>query len=395
MIEPLRQAFNKDFTEVKYRRLLQRLDALCGMHIDFRVSETPLFVPSSLMHTMETAGREIILQLISNASYKKASDRTIPDEFRVPTEDDHPLFVSVDFGITRDENGQLIPRLIELQGFPTLYAFQIVLSQQYKEVFGLPREATSLLDDLHLEDYFALLRRAILGDHDPANVVLLELDPLTQKTRPDFILTERACGIETVNIRDVIKDGRRLFYKKNNRQTRILCIYNRAIVDEIVKSRARLPFSFRDELDVEWAGHPNWFFRLSKFSLPFISHPAVPKTHFLSDVNGIPDDLQNWVFKPLYSFAGSGVVVSPTRADIDVIPANERHRYILQEKVDYGGIVETPYGGTKAEVRIMYIWLDSLRAVSNLVRMGRGKMMGVDFNKNMSWVGSSAGFYLR
>jgi hypothetical protein len=392
MIPRLRRSFNTQFSESRYQLLLKRLDAICGMHIDFRISETPLFIPGTLMRTMETAGKEIIMQLMSNPSYRTASDKTIPPAFNAPNETSHPLLVSVDFGITQNDRGELLPKLIEMQGFPTLYAFQVVLSQQYKEVYELPDEAKTLLGGLDLDQYYALLRKAILRDHDPENVILLELDPLKQKTRPDFILTDRICGITSVNIRDVMREKNRLFYMNAGKLTAIRRIYNRAIADELVKSGATLPFSFQDDLEVEWAGHPNWFFRLSKFSLPFLKHPAVPRTCFLSDMSEIPSDPENWVLKPLYSFAGSGVIVSPSRSGIDAIPLSNRHNFVLQERIEYGGVVETPYGGTKAEVRIMYIWLDELQAVSNLVRMGRGKMMGVDFNKNMSWVGSSAGF---
>jgi hypothetical protein len=394
MIPHHRAAFNKNFTDAKYRLLLRRLDAMCGMHIEFRVCETPLFIPTHLMRAMEVTGKEIIMQLMMNPSYRSASSQTIPHDFNVPNETERPLFIAVDFGITADSEGQYSPRLIELQGFPTLYAFQILLSQQYKEVYGLPDDAIELLGGIDLESYQAMLRSAILGTQSPAHVVLIEIDPLKQKTRPDFILTERLCGIETVNIRDVVKEGRKLFYKKNGKQIPIHRIYNRAIADELIKSDAQLPFSFRDELEVEWAGHPNWFFRLSKFSLPFLNHPTVPKTYFLSELKEMPDDLQQWVLKPLYSFAGSGVIVGPSLADIEAVSVDERHKYILQKRIEYGGVVETSYGATKAEVRIMYIWLDELRAVANLVRMGRGKMMGVSFNKDMSWVGSSAGFYL-
>ena len=87
--------------------------------------------------------------------------------------------------------------------------------------------------------------------------------------------------------------------------------------------------------------------------------------------------------------------VGPSKADIDTIPRNERMNFVLQEKVEYSGVVRSPYGDTKAEVRVMYFWLaDRPIAVNTLVRMGRGKMMGVDHNKNMLWVGSSAGFHL-
>ncbi len=394
MIPHLREYYNRNFTEEKYRLFLRRLDAVCSTHIDFRISETPFFIPASLINSMIRAGEELIGQLVHNPGYLKASARAVPHDFNVPNETDHPVFVAVDFGIVQLPSGEFVPRLIELQGFPSLFAFQPTQSMLYKEVFALPRECKYLLGGLDLEEYYIELRAAILGDHNPENVVLLELDPERQKTLADFILTDRICGTKTVNIREVVKEQKKLFYRNNGRLVPIHRIYNRAIADELIKSGAQLPFSFRDELDVEWAGHPNWFFRISKFSLPYLHHPTVPKTLFLDEVKSLPDDLQNWVLKPLFSFAGSGVIVSPTRNEIEVVPQSNRHDYVLQEKVEYGTFIHTPHGGTKAEVRIMYIWNKRLMAVANLVRMGRGKMMGVDHNKNMAWVGSSAGFYI-
>ncbi len=394
MLPHLRNYYNNNFTEEKYQLFLKRLDAACGTHIEFRVSETPFFIPTPLMNSMVKAGEEIVMQLVGNAAYHEAADRAVPHEFNVPNEDAHPVFVSVDFGVVKLPNGDYVPRLIELQGFPTLYGFQPVQSMLFKEVFGLPQEATCLLGGLDLGSYYRMFRKAILGDHYPENVVLMEIDPLRQKTLCDFILTDRICGTQTVNIRDVVKQGKKLFYRKDNNLIPIHRIYNRAIADELIKIGAQLPFSFRDELEVEWAGHPNWFFRISKFSLPHLNHPTVPKTTFLDKLTTIPDDLQNYVLKPLFSFAGSGVIIGPTRADVDAVSAEHRHDYVLQEKVEYGSFIETPHGGTKAEVRIMYIWNEMLTPVANLVRMGRGKMMGVDHNKNMAWVGSSAGLYI-
>lgn len=394
MIPSLRDIFNRAYTDEKHQLLLKRLDALCGTPVDFRVSETPCFIPRYLMEAMQKAGAEIIQQIVSNKEYLKKSAAVIPPEYNVPNGSSHPLFVSVDFGLVQDGNGRIVPRLIELQGFPTLYGYQVILCQLYKEIYDLPRELTSFLNGYELESYLDLLRRAVLGTHAPENVVLLELDPLQQKTLPDFMVMERLCGVPMLNIRDVVKQGRKLFYKKKGNLVPVHRVYNRVIVDELTRSGAALPFSFRDQLDVEWAGHPNWFFHISKFSIPFLSHPSVPKTVFLSDLSSLPENLDAWVLKPLFSFAGAGVKVGPTRAEIEAIAPGNRHEFVLQEKVEYGAVVDTPFGGTKAEVRIMYIWLDNLMAVNNLVRMGRGKMMGVDHNKNMTWVGGSAGLYL-
>lgn len=391
MVPRLRHAFNEGFTPENHRRLLRRLDALAGHRIDFKVCETPLFIPPSLMRTMIDAGDAIVRSLVEDAEYRRLSARMIPREFHAPGEDARPLFVAVDFGLVHGDGGTVVPRVVELQGFPTLFAFQAAITQAYREVHGLPASLSPFPPGMDLEGYYALLRRAVLGKRDPEEVVLLELDPEKQKTRCDFVMTEHICGIRTVNIRDVVKEGRLLFRREGDRLMPIRRIYNRAIADEITAAGAVLPFSFRDELDVEWAGHPNWFFRISKYSLPFIRHAAVPRTVFLSDLEEIPADLSGWVLKPLFSFAGSGVKVGPERSDIDAVPAERRGEYVLQERVEYAPVVETPHGGTKAEVRIMYLWLDRLMPVGNLVRLGRGEMMGVRFNAGLDWVGSSAG----
>ncbi|MER3523424.1 MAG: hypothetical protein C4326_04985 [Ignavibacteria bacterium] len=394
MIHELRAWYNSHFTQEKYRLFLARLDAVCGMHIEFKVSETPFFLPSALMSAMAEAGRAMLHQLVNDADYLAKARRTIPEQFCVPNEARHPLFAAVDFGIVRTADGEVVPRLIELQGFPTLFAFQPMQALLFKETFGLPQECCFLLDDLDLEDYLMVFRRAVLGACDPEHVVLMDLDPERQKTRPDFLLTERFCGIRTINIRDVVQEGRKLFYRSNSSLVPIRRIYNRTIVDEVVGTGVQVPFEMRDELEVEWAGHPNWFFLISKFSLPFLQHPFVPKTMFLNELDAVPNDLDRWVLKPLFSFAGTGVVVGPSRTEIEAVPEHQRTHYVLQERVEYAPLIATPHGETKAEVRIMYIWENELHAVANLVRMGRGKMMGVRYNQNMAWVGSSAAFFV-
>jgi hypothetical protein len=395
MVPELRKSFNSRYSDERYGKLLRRMNALGGTNIPFRISETPVFLPGPLVSLMERWGAEIILQLASNKPHLDAARQLIPSGFNAPNESPHPLFAAVDFGITLDAEGNPVPRLIELQGFPTMFVYQMLLCQQYKEVYDLPRALTPLLGGLSTDGYIEMLRGMILGSCDPENVVLTELDPHLQKTRVDFILTEHLCGIRTVNIRDIIRDGKELFYRENGRRVKIRRIYNRAIADEVLKSGAVLPFSFADDVDVEWAGHPNWYFLMSKFSIPFLKHPAVPRTHFLSELREFPDDLERWVLKPLFSFAGAGVIPGPGKGDLEHIPDDRRSFYILQERVDFGPVVETPHGGTKVEVRVMYFWPDDRPvAVNNLVRMGRGKMMGVDHNKGMLWVGSSAGLFL-
>jgi hypothetical protein len=390
MIPSYRQDFNSRFTSEKYEHLRHEMTSRCGMQVPFALCETPCFFPASLVERMGGDGKALIRQLVDNPDYRARSEASIPTEFRVPNEAPHPMFIQVDFGLVRDSAGELQPKLVELQAFPSLYAYQPVLSQAYIDVFGLDSKLRYFLSDLDSTSYKKLLQDAIVAGHDPANVVLMEVHPEEQKTRPDFLLTEKLLGIRTVCITKIRQQGRRLFYEEGGKQVPIERIYNRTIVDELERKGIQLPFDLRDELEVEWAGHPNWYFRISKYSIPYLKHPSVPRTWFLDQLPEVPADLENFVLKPLYSFAGLGVVIAPSRTDIDAIPAAKRGEYILQERLNFTPVVETPYGLTKVELRIMYVWLDQLIPVLTIVRMGRGLMMGVDHNKNMAWVGSSA-----
>jgi hypothetical protein len=391
MIPSYRQDFNARFTPEKYEQLRHEMASRCGMEVPFALCETPCFFPHALVVRMSEDGKALIRQLVENPEYRVRSDASIPPKFRVPNESPHPMFIQVDFGLVRDAAGELQPKLVELQAFPSLYAYQPVLAQAYIDVFGLDPKLRYYLGGLDSASYQHFLREAIVAGHDPANVILMEVHPEEQKTRPDFLLTEKLLGIRTVCITRIRKQGRRLFYEEAGKQVPIERIYNRAIVDELERKGIDLPFDFRDDLDVEWAGHPNWYFRMSKYSIPYLKHPSVPRTWFLDQLPEVPPDLDNFVLKPLYSFAGLGVLIAPSRADIDAIPQAKRSEYILQERLNFAPVVGTPYGATKAELRIMYVWLSELVPVMTIVRMGRGLMMGVDHNKNMAWVGSSAG----
>jgi hypothetical protein len=390
MIPSYRQDFNSRFTSEKYDQMRREMTSRCGMEVPFALCETPCFFPHELVERMGEDGKALVRQLVENPEYLARSEASIPPEFRVPNESAHPMFIQVDFGLVRDAAGDLQLKLVELQAFPSLYAYQPVLAQAYVDVFGLDPQLRYFLGGLDSASYNRLLENAIVAGHNPANVVLMEVHPEEQKTRPDFLLTEKLLGIPTVCITKIHKQGRRLFYEKNGKQILIERIYNRTIVDELERKGVTPPFDFRDDLDVEWAGHPNWYFRISKYSIPYLKHPSVPRTWFLDQLTVVPADLENFVLKPLYSFAGLGVVIAPSQADIDAIPASRRGEYILQERLHFTPVVDTPYGETKVELRIMYVWLDALIPVLTIVRMGRGLMMGVDHNKNMKWVGSSA-----
>jgi hypothetical protein len=407
MISFLRKQFNSGFTPKKYQTFLRRMDDVSGAHVEFRLCETPCFFPKPILDWMARAGEDLIRQLVTS-EYHAKSDQAVPAEFKVPNEPPHPMFIQVDFGLVRDDSGQLQPRLVELQGFPSLYAYQVALAEAYLDIYGL-RDASNpasdnkrqssaplkyFLSGLDSHSYRELLRRAIVGAHDPANVILMEIHPHTQKTLPDFLLTEKMLGVPTVDIVDVKKERSRLYYEREGKRIPIRRIYNRTIVDDLQRQGVKLAFDWRDDLNVEWAGHPNWYFRMSKFSIPYLLHQTVPKTWFLDRLEKMPPELQNYALKPLYSFAGRGVVIAPKAEEIAAIPAAERHDYILQERMNFEPVIDTPFGLTRAEVRVMYMWLEKLTPVLTIIRMGRGLMMGVDHNRNMEWVGASAGLFL-
>lgn len=392
MLPQYREPFNRNFKPEHYARFLKLLNQRCGTEIAFRNSETPCFYSPFMLQQMADAGAAMVEQLTNDPEYLAAADKSIPAEFRVPEVNPRPLFIQADFGIVRNAAGEFEPRLVEIQGFPSLYAYQVKLAQTYAEAYGLPGELTPLLGGRDPESYRKLVSSAILGGHDPENVVLLEIDPWQQKTLADFLLTEKMCGVRTVDVTEVRKEGSRLVYERDGRTIPIHRIYNRVIADELVRKQIPLDFDFRDDLQVEWAGHPNWFFRISKFSLPYLKHPFVPRSQFLDQVHELPADLDNFVLKPLFSFAGLGVIISPTREQIDAVPVGQRQNYLLQNRVRFEPVIETPHGPTYTEVRIMHIWAEKLEAVTTIIRMGRGKMMGVDQNRDLEWVGASAGF---
>jgi len=395
MIPVLREEFNRNFTPQKYQGFLDSLAQVCGTAISFRVSETPCFVPKALLDQMAVYGSELVTQLLNSPKYMRVSEMTVPPEYNVANESIRPMFVSVDFGLVRNAKGGLDPKLVELQAFPSLYGYQAISAQEYIDSYGLSKELGIYLSGYNHVSYSQLMRESIVGLHDPENVILMEIDPLHQKTLPDFLITQKELGIAIVDVMSLEKRGKKLYYPKDGREIEVQRIYNRCIVDELETKGIKLPFDLRHELDVEWAGHPNWYFRISKFSIPYLDHPCVPRTWFLDENPTVPDDNQNYILKPLYSFAGSGIKFAPTEADIDAIPAGERHNYILQERMRFEPVIRTPHGLTQMEIRIMYVWPEGgeLTAVLPLVRMGRGVMMGVDHNRDLEWVGGSSALW--
>jgi hypothetical protein len=392
MVPALRNDFNKNFTKEKYEAFLHELHNVHPEAIEFRVAETPVFVPKDFTKKMIDAC-ESIVDIIVDPKFKELTKNAIPKHLQVPGETDHSHFICFDFGICVNEDSEYEPQLIEMQGFPTLFGYEVLLDDVFKKHFPVPANYSSYLEKFEKGSYLKLLKEIIVGNENPENVILLEVFPHKQKTRIDFYCTQDHLGIKPVCLTELILEGNKLYYMNEGKKTQVKRIYNRVIFDDLQQQSAEVLAKGNilfEELDVEWVPHPNWFYRISKYTIPFIHHPYVPKTYFLHEIKQMPADLENYVLKPLFSFAGQGVVIDVKQEDIDKVKDPEN--WILQRKVKYADVIETPDIPAKAEIRIFYFWKDGVPrpvATNNLARLSKGKMIGVRYNKDKEWVGGS------
>ena len=396
MQKELRHQFNSNFSKEKYTRYEQELENLHPGSLEFRNAETPVFIPKDFTQKMLAACEDII-DVIVDPNFKTLTERAIPKDITVANENNHTEFIAFDFGICENNNGMLEPQLIEMQGFPTLFAFQAFHTAITKVYANVPSTYDAYLNGYTEASYLQLLKEIIVGDCDPENVILLEIYPEQQKTRIDFYCTEDLLGIKTVCLTKLIGEGNQLFYEKDAKKIPIKKIYNRLIFDDLhqQKNLGKI-IDISHPWDVEWIPHPNWFYRISKFTLPLIDNPYVPPTFYLNQLKSIPADLEHYVLKPLFSFAGMGVIIDVTKEDIDKVTDPEN--WILQRKVKYADVIETPDIPAKAEIRLFYFWKKEWArpiAVHNLARLSKGKMIGTRYNRDKTWVGSSVAFFER
>jgi hypothetical protein len=392
MIPILRNWYNANYTEDKYLNFLRCINTASYYASDFKISETPLFLCDDFTRKLMEVSENIISQIISK-EYDIFSSEVVPDLYKVPGNTGKPVFIQLDFAISK-ANDHFTPVLVELQGFPSLYCFQSLLAECYKSCFNITSGFSNYFNGLDDDSYYNLLRDVIIGNHETENVILLEIKPESQRTRIDFSLTEKHIGIKPVCISKIRKKRDKLYYNNGNREIHIERIYNRVVIDELLQAKLQSNYSLSDEADVEWVEHPDWFFKISKFALPYLKGSFVPECHFLKDMEKYPDDLHNFVLKPLFSFSGHGVILDVNETILNKI--KDKENFVLQRKIDYSPFIITPDGNAKAEIRVMYVWPEnSVRpvAVNNLLRLSKGKMLGVAHNNNHTWVGSSVAFH--
>ena len=396
MVKAYREQYNRTFTTEKYQKFLSNLNAAYPNAIDFRVAETPVFIDKYFKEkVLQTC--ENIIDIIEQTNFFAITKNAVPNQLNVPNENSFSQFIAFDFGICENAEGEIEPQLIEMQGFPTLFAYQVLHNEIMQQHFSIPENYSAYFNGFTKETYLQLLHEIIVGDAHNENVVLLELFPHQQKTRIDFYCTQKYVGIAIVCLTELIKEGANLFYIKDGNKIQIKRIYNRIIFDELqqqsqdIQEKGKILF---EELNVEWIPHPNWFYRISKYTLPFLEHPNIPETKFLSSMNSLPTDLNNYVVKPIFSFAGQGVLIDVTRENIAAIKDPEN--WIIQRKVNYAAVIETPSSPAKAEIRLFYFWDEGWnkpKAVMNLARLSKGKMIGTRYNKNLDWVGGTMAYF--
>jgi hypothetical protein len=389
-----RKLFNDTFSVAKYHNLIQDITADFDYQVTFRIGETPFFISNELKNQL-LEGCNQVIDFIKKDDFRSITNKALELNRKVPNEDNHTTFLAIDFGIC-EEDGAIVPKLIEVQGFPSLFNFQYHLFQKFVNHYPFLSELTPFFNGLNQESYIKLLEDVICNTYPKENVILLEIEPEKQNTKIDFYYCKQDIGIPIVCVTDLYQKGKLLFYKNDQaKEIQVKRIYNRVIFDELdLRTDLQLNFDFSKSYDVEWAGHPNWFFRISKFILPYLKGKYFIETTLLSDLKEIPTDLENYVLKPLFSFSGSGVIFHVKKEDIEAVV--EKDLYILQKKVHYKPIIQSPDGLVKAEVRLLAVWkkdAPSPTLVTNLVRLSRGEMIGVKFNKDKDWVGGTVGMF--
>ena len=271
------------------------------------------------------------------------------------------MFVSVDFGLVRDGKGGLEPKLVELQAFPSLYGYQAVSAQQYIEQLWLAPGPGHLPQRLDHDSYRQLMRELIVGGHDPENVILMEIDPLAPEDAAR--LPDHA---KRIGDRD-----RRYSVAQEARQES--CTTARTAARS--KSAAHL-----QPLHRRGAGSKRASLCLSIYATNSTSSGRdIPTGISASASSRFPTSVTAACLTPGSStriracltttrttclsrsthLPGAGIKFAPTEADIDAIPAGERHNYILQERMRFEPVIETPHGMTQMEMRIMYVWPES------------------------------------
>lgn len=395
MIKEIRAYFNQQLKPHQYESYLNYFNSRYPGAIDFRMAETPIFIPEDFKIKLLDTGDSVIHYILSN-EFQTNTYPALNKNFIVPNEPRYPSCIVMDFAITSNEDGTYSPQLIELQGFPSLFGLEVLQDMAFRSLYEIPKGYSPYLNEYQRPHYLAHLEKIIKGEEDQ-HTILLEIHPDQQKTRIDFYITRDLLNIPIVCLSEIFEENSNLFYIRNGEKLQIDRIYNRVVWDDIIKEQEDIQAKaaiFLKPLNISWVTHPHHYYRISKYLLPFLKHEYIPLTYFLSTLKEIPSQLNEWVLKPLFSYAGHGVKMNVTPDDIKNI--THPSEWILQKKVNYGSVIETPSGPAKAEIRLFYFWNEptqSYTATLNLTRLSKNEMMGVGFNNTSTWVGGTIAYF--
>ncbi|TRZ82173.1 MAG: hypothetical protein D4R91_04640 [Sediminibacterium sp.] len=421
MIAYIRQKFNAAFSEKTHQNYLAALNTSFPNALDFTVAETPIFIDKAFTEKILATG-DYVNQVIQSDRFNSITEPSLKNVPFFPKETPLPACIVMDFAIAINDQNELVPALIELQGFPSLFAYEILQDDCIHKTYTIPAGFSPYLNGYTKEKYVAHLETILKGDtlidtkknldtnnqnvsdstkdtikHSNKHTVLLEILPHQQKTRIDFYCTEKYFNIPIVCITEIFVEETHLYYERDGKKIKIDRIYNRIVLDELKNQTKEIQEKgalLQTNLNIEWVTHPHHFFKISKFLLPFLKHAYIPKTQFVDQLTELPTALEKYILKPLFSFAGQGVIIDINSGDIENIEGPSG--WILQEKVNYANCIETPTGPAKAELRLFYFWDEGKQeyiATMNLARLSKGKMIGVDYNKNKQWVGGSLAYF--
>ncbi|CAF0800733.1 unnamed protein product [Adineta steineri] len=257
-------------------------------------------------------------------------------------------------------------------GFPSLHALAAFLDDNYRTNFNIPNNWSVFFNGRDKTRYINLLKEIIIGPYHPDEVILMDIKPHEQHTAVDFYLTQKYLGIPIVALSDLKQEGKKLFYEQKGERKLIKRIYNRLIFDEVDDDANIFKdnIDIRQDLDVEWIIHPNWFYRISKYLLPILKGDCVFNTYYLNDI------------------------IDVKKSDIEKI--KDPKNWILERKIEYEPVLNVNSTPIKGEIRLMYLWPDSREKpilTSNVLRLSTGKMINSQLNKNSEWAGSSMAFF--
>jgi len=302
----------------------------------FKATSSEVFLfPKELKSELIEAATGITNQLFSSRVLTLAESNITDNsnilDFRSYKNLPEPYFMTIDLAYA--PGGGTNFKLIEAQAFLSI---SHMFFEHYSKLLDLNRDVF-----LNFEAYQHFLRK-IQNNHS----ILLEDCPWEQKTAIDFHLLQKQASIEVLNFRGIL--GSHALKEK--------LIYNRLIFADLTAQEfANAKISLSGLPNARWLHHPDWYYFVSKSSLPYITSPWAAQSFLVADkpLNFEPKS-NAWVLKPLFDYGCSGVNLNPSRTDIENVDAPKE--WLLQQKIELKHLPGTELFG---EIRVVLFNTDN------------------------------------